>query len=199
MFFITPPRPEGKIHPRQLPSIEREGGRIAQPKYDGDRRCVATEGRDIASWNRHGQKRTLDPKIAKEMRSLKLPKGFAYFDGEYLSQLGVLALFDILHCARTLVGVYQLERLALLADICRNPQDTCLSGFAHPITEHIWMAPQFSCQFTQLYQKTLPLKGTIEGILLRDIDSYLGSVATVGEFLVNWQLRCRQPAKGRAC
>jgi hypothetical protein len=199
MFFISPPRPRDKIHPRQLSSVEAAGKYFAQPKYDGDRRPVAIEGSEVVAFNRHGKEKKIGSELRKELLSLKLAKGFSYLDGEFLSQQGVIVLFDVLCLKAPLIGVGQMDRLEMLTDVCHNPQTTCLSEFAYLVTDHIWLAPCFFDGFREKFLATLSLTGTIEGLLLRKKVSFLDSIGHVSENTVDWQLRCRQPTKNYRC
>jgi hypothetical protein len=203
LSFISPPRPKRKINPRQLASVEREGRWYAQPKYDGDRCGVPVKGTEIEFFNRHGRKtsieRSLRTAFVKEIRALPLPSGLVYFDGEYLPQCEALVFYDLLFCGRPLAGASQATRSSELRKLCGSPHSFCLSGFAHLISEHLWLAPDFSDKFAEHYANALALTGKVEGLLLRRIESYLEQVGCTGEYEVDWQLRCRQPKKNYVC
>jgi hypothetical protein len=199
LSFISPPRPKDKIFPGQLPLMEQSGRFLVQPKFDGDRRCIAVKGEEIVGYNRHGKTIRINHELAQEIKSLSLPSGLTYLDGEFLSQNGVFALFDVLYHNKPLVGVGQIRRLDILKEVCHNPQVVANSGLWYVISPHIWMAAEFYENFSALYLSTVALNDIIEGLLLRKKASYLGSVSAVGEYDCDWQVRCRQPAKGRRC
>ena len=203
LHFISPPRPKDKIHPRQLPSIEKEGRFFAQPKYDGDRCGIPIKGQELQFYERHGRlmkiDRSLRSKLTKEVLSLDLGVGLHYLDCEFLPQVGCIALYDLLYHVRPMVGVGQMDRLAELEKICRFPQTTSFSGLARPVTEHIWLAPVFMDRFREHYATTLSLQEIVEGLLLRRKDSYLEQMGGGGEYEVSWQVRCRQGRKNYRC
>lgn len=213
MQYIFPPRPKSKITPQQLHDEEKRGIWLWQRKFDGDRCVSAVDGRQTFLGNRHGRwhKATRCSEIRRELRSLKLPSGQHYLDGELMPG-GILVLFDVLQVSNYLIGVDQLERLSLLDDICGNPTDRCEAGVALRVSDHIWMAEHGFTDFMEEFKRFAPITsepstglmlgekpsspdGLIEGLLLRKKQSCLDSWGS-SAYDVDWQLRCRHGKKG---
>lgn len=191
--LISPPRPGVTIPPDMLHEYEDKGWG-AQPKYDGDRMVVAIErGRAYLS-NRHRKwhPNSKFEQLRQELSALKLPSGLHYLDGELLPG-DILALFDVLHYKDYLIGINQMDRLAILADVCGAPTKLCEGGIAYEVTPHIWMATWTESQFRQLFDNLIWHK-LVEGVVLRRKDSALDSWGS-SEYEVPWQVRCRRGTK----
>jgi hypothetical protein len=202
--YMYPPRPKSKLLPDQLPHEESRGCWWWQHKFNGDR-CVAiieveASGRRLVTLcNRHGRfhPSTKFPKLRKELSGPKLllATGTYYFDGELLAgdQSETMVLFDVLFISVPLIGVTQEQRFSLLDEICGNPTEPCEAQIALSVTEHIWLARHGDKDFVQHFNEYIdsPL---IEGLVLRRKGSTLDNYGS-SEYEVDWQIRCRKPAK----
>jgi hypothetical protein len=128
-----------------------------------------------------------------------LPSGSHYLDGELMPG-GILVLFDVLQVSQYLIGVSQVDRLEMLADICGNPSDRCDARVAMQVSEHIWMAEHgFNDFFTEFAnfapQMLAPTsEPLVEGLVLRKKQSFLDNYGP-RPYDVDWQLRCRYGKK----
>jgi ATP-dependent DNA ligase len=206
MRYIYCPRPKGKINPVQLGSYEKYGTWIAQRKYNGTRNGIAIDADGtIKFYTRHGGEHAQfspDSSLYEEIRSLNLNKGTEYWlDGELLNNKTTtpayknkIVLFDVLHLGRYLFATHDtMQRLELLADICRHPTKMEPGGLAFAVTPNIWFAPTFTANFVEEYNRYLAMP-EIEGLVLKKKGATLDNLGH-SEYEVAWQLRCRKPHK----
>lgn len=200
--YIYPPRPKSKIHPRQLAEEEAMGMWLWQRKFDGDRCIAVIDGKTVHLGNRHNKWHSASklPELRKELSALKL-SGLSYLDGELLKN-GTLVLFDVLQLSKYLIGVNQLDRLDLLNQVCREPEDFCQEGVALKVSDNIWMADHGFNDFLLHFEEFCPYyshpesglkgkgEGLIEGLVLRRSDSSLDNWGS-NQYEVDWQVRCR--------
>jgi hypothetical protein len=206
--YIYPPRPKNRIHPDTLPMEEQRGVWLWQRKYDGDRCVVCVENGKVHLANRRGSfhSPTKFPTLRRELSALKLPTGTHYLDGELLDPLApeTIVLFDVLQLGKYLIGVDQMERLALLDQVCGSPCQSCPFGIAYQVSEHVWLSHRgdsgFSSEFSRFLDSRFGPDGElntvvtagrlVEGLLLRRKDSVLDGYGA-SAYDVDWQLRCR--------
>lgn len=204
MNFIYPPRPKGKLDHKLLPKYE-DGRWIAQRKFNGTRTLIHIIGKDVYFWNRHGiQHNQFNENFKKEVLELNLTENEYWLDGELLATKtktpfykGKMVLYDVLQAGQYLFGISQLKRIDLLSQICRNPQKLeCNLGIALEVSGNVWMAETFFNNFEVEYKKFIDCP-EIEGLVLRKKNSVLDSFGRK-EYEVDWQIRCRKPAKNYA-
>lgn len=196
MRYIYPPRPKGKLHPRDLPLYERSGKWLAQRKFGGTRTMVRIhpDGRPELL-NRHGsrQERVLPTRGALEsLGSLKLRRGSDHLlDGEMLrGEKNTLVLFDLL----VLDGSYlfgkpdQQTRLDLLSDCCGPGERTELGIM---VGDGLVLAERWLEGFERRFAESLPMPD-VEGLVLRKRSSGLDSYGA-SEYETTSQIRCRKP------
>ena len=202
MRVIYPPRPEGKIRPSDLSRLESSKKYVVQRKFNGDR-CVIHIGVDgkVTLCSRHGGRfdRYQTPAfLEKEILALNLEKKEYWLDAELLhnkaAETGIkntLVLYDVLQAGEYLYGVNQMDRLAILSKICRNPQVLTEPQIALRVSDHIWMAETWNCEFVSRFNDFIT-SPAIEGLVLRRIDAFLDNYG-VKEYEVKWIIRCRKP------
>lgn len=197
MKYVYPPRPKGLISPSQLPVLERRQKYIVQRKFRGDRCLIhrATNGA-ITLFNRHGRKQKYRPPqfLIQELRSLAFdPKVEYWIDSELMDPRisNVIVMYDVLFAEKYLIGVSQMDRLAILSDLCHRPQQMAEPPIALQVTPHLWLAEWWREGFVKRFKELIHME-VIEGLVLRETDSMLDDWGK-DEYEVSWQLRCRKP------
>ncbi len=201
--YIYPPRPKSLMQPSQLAHEEGRGCWLWQHKFNGDR-CVVVidvgeKNRSVHLANRHGKFHPTSKfqKLRQELcgSKLLLPKGLHYLDAEILDGdlSETIVLFDVLQIEKYLIGVSQEQRIDLLTAICGSPTELCYHGVALQVTPNIWMTQSGTKDFVQHFEEHIesPL---IEGLVLKKKASVLDNWGSK-EYEVDWQIRCRKPAK----
>lgn len=192
--YVYPPRPKSKIKPEQLAFMESQGIYLWQPKFDGDR-CVAAldNGKAVLS-NRHGKWHSSHafPEIRSELSALKVPSGTHYLDGELIKYQNhpVLVLFDVLQWVKYLTGTTQTDRLKILDDLGGKPHDSLP---VNRIDDHLWVCHYGDSNFCDRFSEFVD-QPVLEGLVLRKKASVLSNWGA-REYEVDWQIRCRRPAK----
>lgn len=210
MKILFPPRPKGSLHPSQLDNYEQTGDWVVQRKFNGTRTVIYVPAShnpgEIYLLTRHGTAhKAYNPTMAlkKQIASLNLKPGMDYWlDGELLATKtknenykGKVVLFDVLQEGKYLYHLNQMERLALLKQICNNPVNLEPTyGLAFRVTEDVWMADTFDKGFTAEFKKFLK-HDEIEGLVLRKKKSALSN-AGQKEYECDWVIRCRKPHSG---
>lgn len=198
MRIIYPPRPQGKISPTQLPTLEKRQKYVAQRKFRGARNLIhrSTKG-EISMYSRHGRKHLrykMPSELKKELSALNFEKGEEYWlDSELMDPRipHVVILFDVLQAGKYLYGVSQMERLDLLRKICNNPQSHSEPDISLCVSKHVWLAEHWTVGFSQRFEEALT-NDLIEGLVLREKESILDNWG-VSEYEIAWQLRVRKP------
>lgn len=109
---------------RNIPSIERTGSYVAQPKIDGHRAMIEIDDTCIRAISRHNKPLPVDPKILGQIRSLGLPSG-TMLDAEWTGRRALargateaLWLLDVMFLAWEWQGAKSLyERLEPIAGL----------------------------------------------------------------------------------
>ena len=84
--YVFPPRPKNAIPPKDL-SYYDNGSMIAQPKLNGSNATIYTNGVEVFTMNRHGDRLTRVEIKSEEILSLyKGTGGWSAFNGEYLNK-----------------------------------------------------------------------------------------------------------------
>jgi ATP-dependent DNA ligase len=210
MKVLFPPRPKGSLHPSQLAVYEQTGDWVVQRKYNGTRTVIyipaSHNPNEIYLLTRHGTAHkayTPTPTLKKQLATLKFKAGKDYWlDGELLATKtkdenykGKVVLFDVLQEGKYLYHLDQMQRLALLNEICGVPTEAePTHGLALRVTPDVWMAETFHNNFPEQFKK-FNVYDEIEGLVLRKKKSTLDN-AGQKEYECNWVIRCRKPHSG---
>ena len=200
--IIYPPRPKGKMHPKDLPFYESCGDWLAQRKFRGSR-CVLhiSPTKEIFIASRHGKLFAnffLDQDFKKEiLDGLNLKSGMEYWlDGELMNKdvnsTNEIILFDCLQEGRYFFNFpHQIDRLDLLHQLCGNPSMKCQSGIALQVTPRLWLAENFENNFVDRFNEAIDCR-QLEGLVLRrrfvGLDNHGGK-----EYETSNLIRCRKP------
>jgi hypothetical protein len=218
--YLFPQHPKSGIliAPQQLEEYEAQGHWLAQLKFQGSTSILWVYNDQFMIWNRLGEPFTnykAKEGMRKCIQSLKLQPDTEYvFNGELLhtkakhkssgkqAATDTIVLFDVLYIKRYLAVEQLEERLALLTDICRDPQvyDKDKQGLivAHEDESQIWLAETYYDDFNYHFWKFVdedaqnndryPL---IEGLMLkRKGSTNIGFGSKPVD--VTWMTRCRK-------
>ena len=225
-LYIWPPHPSSKmrIPPEELDRYERTGEYIAQPKYNGGRAVIIINNTHsdlppLEIYSRHNEPfknlKTTDS-IRELFKTLDIKKyETVVLDGEFLGTKAVnkvsgkqaveetLVLFDILFLNENLYQMKQMYRLALLNQICREPEVFEPKKRALQVATHnsasLWLAPVFYEDFNYHFYNFYDFDDAgndlwpeIEGLVLRRKNGLL----KLGDkhYDTNALLRCRKPS-----
>lgn len=200
MRYVYPPRPKSKMHPNDLARMEKVGGWLAQYKYKGSRVVVAISNGKIELRNRHGSHHTkffVNQDLHNQIMSLNLDPTKEYLlDGELMDHFtkdikGTIVFYDVLWAGRYLFGVNQLDRLALLSEICRHPTQMESKDRALEVTTNVWMAETFDRNFVHRFNFAAQFQ-ELEGLVLRKAKASLDNTGNA-EYETPNVLRCRKP------
>lgn len=199
---IFPPRPKSRMVPQDLPYYESQGTWCAQRKFNGTRNLIhITPNRQLTVWGRRGEahkKFILTSKFRDEILScLKLTPNLEYWlDSELMNKqtdaTSEIILYDVLQAGRYFFGSPdQVTRLALLQEICQNPQILEPGGIALQMTPRVWMAETFFEKFVERFNESLG-NPKLEGLVLRKRAAALDNFGTSLYETANL-IRCRKP------
>ena len=199
---IFPPRPRGKLNPKDLPYYNSQGIWCAQRKFNGSRNLIHVKKTgELSLLSRHGEshrKFVLGGSFRDEILSaLRLQPGVEYWlDSELMNKqvnaTNEIVLYDVLQAGKYLFGSPdQLTRLEILKDICGNPTTLEPGGIALKVTSRLWMAETFMDEFVARYQESLE-NPKLEGLLLRKRKAALDNFGTA-EYETGSMIRCRKP------
>jgi ATP-dependent DNA ligase len=201
---IFPPRPKGRMNPADLPTYEASGRWVAQRKFNGCRNLIhVTPDGKIEAFSRYGDAHKLfvltKDYVEQIQDGLNLQKSTEYWlDSEVMTKTtgagGEIVFYDVLQAGRYLFGrPNQMERLAMLRDICGNPQSLEPGGLALEISPKLWLAESFVDNFVPRFEEAYK-SDSIEGLVLRKkkstLDNFGGAYYETG-----WLIRCRKPHK----
>lgn len=207
MKILYPPHPNTKITPNALKRYDN-GEWVAQRKFNGTHILVnVAPNRDVGILTRHGTPPklfSLSQRHIDQILALNLEAEKEYWlNGELLDHKttdprykGKLVFFDVLQAGRYLMrNPNQMERLALLDDICRHPTELePANGIALQVSDDIFMAETFETDFEARFSEHIETD-EIEGLILRKRNSAIDNFGRK-EYDVSWILRCRKPHGG---
>lgn len=206
-MILFPPHPNIKIPEIKLDEYEKSNKWVAQRKFNGTNILInISPERNFKLLTRHGSAPklfSLNKSIKEQLLSLNLEKGKEYwFNGELLDHKTKsdyykkrIILFDILHAGKYLINsLNQIQRLNLLNEICNTPSELESKGLALKVTENIWMAENWECNFKHHYQEFINLD-EIEGLILRKKDSVIDNFGQK-KYDASWIVKCRKPHSG---
>lgn len=204
MQMKAPPRPKSKIHPNDLPYYEAQKKWVVQRKFNGTRNVLDIDPQGkVTCYSRHQKphspsKFILDKSYQDEILSaLNLKSGIQYLiDSELMNkQVGAgkeIILYDVLQVDRYLFGSpNQMDRLEILKQICRDPQNLEPGGIALQISPRVWMAQTWTENFVDRFNESMS-NPKLEGLVLRRKDSALDNFGDK-EYETNNVIRCRKP------
>lgn len=210
MKILYPPRPKGKIHPTNLAAYESTNRWVFQRKFNGTRNLIYVpkdhDPKGIFLLSRHGtphRQFQLTKSLTEQILSLNLKAGKDYWlDGELLHNKTTdphyknrIVLYDVLQEGRYLYGLTLMQRLALLADVCRNPTSReNKHGIALEVTPNLWLAETFATNFLVHYGEFIHID-EIEGGVLKRKESSLDNAGSK-MYETSWLIRCRKPHAG---
>jgi ATP-dependent DNA ligase len=193
--------------PHQLPEYENTGQWVVQRKFNGTRTVIHISfDRKVEMFSRHGgPHKQFKPskQLLSDIANLNIEPGKEYWlDGEVMDAKTTspqykdkVVLFDILFAGKLLFGKPTLmDRLAMLADICRHPTAKEPNGIALMVTPNLWMAETFDSGFTARFKEMLE-RDEIEGLVLKKKESVIDNFGNA-EYETNWLIRCRKPHSG---
>ena len=222
--FVNPPHPSNtaRIRREDLNTYERMGSYLAQRKFNGTHSVIWIYRDEAVMWDRRGVSQTLY-KISPGMKACLLgldrdPEKELVVAGELLhtkakskitdkqSATDTIVLFDVLYYGDHLTQMTQVDRLILLAQLCRKPtkkEPGTFSGAtarAYIVSEidtaHLWMAESFFDDFCYHFDEIIEKDRDgndkypeIEGLVLRLRESRL-QANSKGD--VDWLIRCRK-------
>lgn len=217
-MFLFPPHPAKvmSIQPDSVVRLEKEGGWVAQRKYNGWHGVLHLHHGKLTLWHRSGKpftKYRLTRSMEQCFQSIN-PDTEVVLDGELIHGQAVseitghqaltdtIVLFDILYCGKPLLTEGFVERYNLLARICGNPQklEEKKRGLVVATYDEsqLWLAEVFKDEFLYHYYEFLQFDQhkrdrfpEIEGLVCkRDTASQLqlGNKA----YDVGWMMRVRK-------
>lgn len=200
--IIYPPRPKGRMNPKDLPFYENSGLWVAQRKYNGTRNLIHIEANGkLSVIGRHGEphkKFSLNNAYRDEILAcLTLQKGVEYWlDSELMNKqtnaTNEIILYDVLQVGKYFFGKPdQMERIEILKGICGDPQEMEPTGLALRLTDRVWMAQTFLDHFEDRFAESLT-SPKLEGLVLRKRKAALDNFGTK-EYETGSMIRCRRP------
>jgi hypothetical protein len=190
------------MNPTDLPYYESQGEWCAQRKFNGSRNLIHIDQKgQLTVWGRHGkahQRFVLKNDFRDEiLASLALQKGVEYWlDSELMNKqtdaTNEIILYDVLQAGKYFFNAPdQITRLALLQEICQNPQTLEPTGLALQITPRLWMAETYFENFVERFKESLN-NPKLEGLVLRKRKAALDNFGKT-EYETGNLIRCRKP------
>ena len=203
--YIFPPRPKNAVPQSELFSWDN-GSMIAQPKLNGSNATIYTNGLEVFTMNRHGDRLTRVEIKNEEILSLyKGTGGWSAFNGEYMNKSQndetgrpfnhKFVIFDILVLeGNYLVGTTFEQRVAILNDL--YGQVDCEKEHLYGISENIYRVKSYNGGFLDLYNDLIKID-MYEGLVMKRKNAKL-ELGTNEMNNVKSQLKCRKPTKNYA-
>jgi len=221
--FLYPSHPDSRFKlnvfafPDSLDRLEKEGGWLAQRKFNGWHSVIHLQDGVSQIWNRHGvpfTKYELTDDMRQALANLPIdPKLEVILNGEFVhgqakskitgeqAQKHTFALFDLLYCGKPLLTQGFEERYNLLASLCGNPKtlEPKKRGLlVNKVGEsQIWLAEIFRDEFMYRFYEMYEFDKVgndkypdIEGLMCKRVNGRLkaGNV----QYDVNWMMRVRK-------
>ncbi len=218
--FIFPPHPHKsmRIHPDSIDRLEKEGGWLAQRKYNGSALVAHLHHGEVKLWNRHSEPFTtykLTPSMVAAFNQLNIdPEREVVLNGELLhtkakskitnaqAATNTIVLYDILFLDTILLYKGFAERFAILNQICNAPKVQEKKKRALEVCKadesQIWLSEvfhdEFSYRFYEFYEFDAAKNDKypeIEGLVCKRAE---GSVLKMGnvKYDVDWMIRVRK-------
>lgn len=198
--YIFPPRPKNAVPKSELFSWDN-GSMIAQPKLNGSNATIYTNGLEVFTMNRHGDRLTRVEIKNEEILSLyKGTGGWSAFNGEYMNKSKYdenkklfnhkFVIFDILiNDGDYLISKTVEQRIEILDQMFG--QNDSEKNYLYSISENIYRVKSYENNFNMIYDKFVEVD-MLEGLVLKRKNARL---ETSGSELNNtkWQIKCRKP------
>lgn len=198
--YIFPPRPKNAVPQSELLSWDN-GSMIAQPKLNGSNATIYTNGLEVFTMNRHGDRLTRVEIKSEEILSLyKGTGGWSAFNGEYMNKSKYdenkklfnhkFVIFDILiNDGDYLISKTVEQRIRLLDEMFG--QNDSEKDYLYSVSDNIYRVKSYENNFNMIYDKFVQVD-MLEGLVLKRKNARL---ETSGSELNNtkWQIKCRKP------
>jgi hypothetical protein len=197
--YVFPPRPKNAVPQSELFSWDN-GSMIAQPKLNGSNCTIYTNGVEVFTMNRHGDRLTRVEIKSEEILSLyKGTGGWSAFNGEYMNKSKYdenkkifnhkFVIFDILiNDGDYLIGKTAEQRIQLLDKMFG--QNYSEKEYLYSVSENIYRVKSYEKEFNMLFDKFTEID-MLEGLVLKRKNARLeisGSELNNS----NWQVKCRK-------
>ena len=198
--YIFPPRPKNVVPNSELFSWDN-GSMISQPKLNGSNATFYTNGVEVFTMNRHGDRLTRVEIKSEEILSLyKGSGGWSAFNGEYMNKSKYdenkkvfnhkFVIFDILiNDGDYLIGKTVEQRIQLLDEMFG--QNECEKDYLYSVSDNIYRVKSYENNFNMIYDKFVEVD-MLEGLVLKRKNARL---ETSGSELNNTKMaiKCRKP------
>lgn len=198
--YIFPPRPKNAVPQSELFSWDN-GSMISQPKLNGSNATIYTNGVEVFTMNRHGDRLTRVEIKSEEILSLyKGTGGWSAFNGEYMNKSKYdenkklfnhkFVIFDILiNDGDYLISKTVEQRIELLDQMFG--QNDSEKDYLYSVSDNIYRVKSYDNKFNMIYDKFVQVD-MLEGLVLKRKNARL---ETSGSELNNtkWQIKCRKP------
>lgn len=198
--YIFPPRPKNAVPQSELFSWDN-GSMISQPKLNGSNATIYTNGVEVFTMNRHGDRLTRVEIKSEEILSLyKGTGGWSAFNGEYMNKSKYdenkklfnhkFVIFDILiNDGDYLISKTVEQRIELLDQMFG--QNDSEKDYLYSVSDNIYRVKSYENKFNMIYDKFVQVD-MLEGLVLKRKNARL---ETSGSELNNtkWQIKCRKP------
>lgn len=198
--YIFPPRPKNAVPKSELFSWDN-GSMIAQPKLNGSNATIYTNGIELFTMNRHGDRLTRVEIKSGEILSLyKGTGGWSAFNGEYMNKSKYdenkklfnhkFVIFDILiNDGDYLIGKTVEHRIRLLDEMFGKNE--CEKDYLYSVSDNIYRVKSYENNFNMIYDKFVEVD-ILEGLVLKRKNARLESS---GSELNNTKMaiKCRKP------
>lgn len=198
--YVWPPRPKNAIPPKDLNYYDN-GSMIAQPKLNGSNATIYTNGVEIFTMNRHGDRLTRFEIKSEEILSLyKGTGGWSAFNGEYMNKSKYdenkklfnhkFVIFDILiNDGDYLISKTVEQRIELLDKMFGKIDSE--KDYLYSVSDNIYRVKSYENNFNMIYDKFIEVD-MLEGLVLKRKNARL---ETSGSELNNTKMaiKCRKP------
>lgn len=201
LSLIYPPRPKGKISPKDLLFYEKTGHWFAQRKFRGSRALVhISADKQVTLISRHGKpfhRYDLDSSQIKDLLNcLDLEDVDYWLDGELMNKdknsKNEIIFFDVLCVDKYLFhSPTQIDRMKILEKICGYPKQLDELGISLVVGKGFRMAEFFDSDFELRFQESLDVP-QLEGLVLRQKNVGLDNRG-LKEYTTSSVIRCRKP------
>ena len=198
--YIFPPRPKNAVPQSELLSWDN-GSMIAQPKLNGSNATIYTNGVEVFTMNRHGDRLTRVQIKSEEILSLyKGTGGWSAFNGEYMNKSKYdenkklfnhkFVIFDILiNDGDYLISKTVEQRIELLDQMFG--QNDSEKDYLYSVSDNIYRVKSYENNLNMIYDKFVQVD-MLEGLVLKRKNARL---ETSGSELNNTKMaiKCRKP------
>ena len=198
--YIFPPRPKNVVPQSELFSWDN-GSMISQPKLNGSNATIYTNGVDVFTMNRHGDRLTRVEIKSEEILSLyKGTGGWSAFNGEYMNKSKYdenkkvfnhkFVIFDILiNDGDYLIGKTVEQRIRLLDEMFG--QNDSEKEYLYSVSDNIYRVKSYENEFNMLFDNFIKVD-MLDGLVLKRKNARL---ETSGSELNNTKMaiKCRKP------